>query len=106
MQQSNRNKVNRKTCTETFYRVTVEGVRTILLSLISSDATDRYNLHKFAERVKKDQIVYHNLADVVAENMRDVDMNSGSDYFDMDGWTSSSFYLKWLSLKIKNSLLR
>ena len=66
--------------------------------LISSDATDRYNLHKFAERVKKDQIVYHHLADVVAANMKDVEINSGSDYFDTDGWTSSSFYLKWLSL--------
>jgi len=65
--------------------------------LISSDATDRY---KFAERVKKDQIVYHHLADVVAANMRDIKINTGSDYFDTDGWTSSSFYLKWLSLII------
>jgi len=40
--------------------------------LLASDQTDKYDLDKFAKRVKNDSRVYHHLAEVVADEMETV----------------------------------
>jgi len=61
-------------------------------NMLANDETNKYNLQKFAKRVKNDSVVYHHLADVVAEQMQKV--NFQDDYFSSD--FASTNLLVWV----------
>ena len=63
--------------------------------LLSSDETDKYNLQKFAERVRNDSTVYHHLADVVAAAMDKIGFDD-DEYLSL-GWHSPSWWFQWIS---------
>jgi len=62
--------------------------------LLAADGTDKYNLEKFAKRVKNDSVIYHHLADVMTDEMQRIDFENG--YFNLNVG-SPNFWFRWAS---------